>query len=143
MVRHRHIAFFDHREMVGLLLIHGWSSAALVSPSLAINVASRWQAARNGHAPNPAEEDNSYDDFLAGELEHGAFLRRYVNTLVAIVFNLRQVVGGLMGDAGTIVAPPVHERFVGRNAHDYALLLRMQATCQEWGALLLKSQGHC
>ena len=78
-----------------------------------------------------------------GELEHGAFLRRYVNTLVAIVFNLRQVVGGLMGDAGTIVAPPVHERFVGRNAHDYALLLRMQATCQEWDALLLESQGHC
>jgi hypothetical protein len=80
---------------------------------------------------------------VAGTLEHGVFLRRYVNTLVAIVFNLTDVVNGLMGDADIIIAPQVHERFVGRNAHDYALLLRMQATCQEWDTLLLESQGFC
>ena len=96
-----------------------------VNNQWALNVYARWEVGQ------------------IGSLEHGAFLRRYVNTLVGIAPNLCRVADGLMSDADTIVAPPVHERFVGRNAHDHALLLRMQATFQEWDTLLLESQGHC
>ena len=80
---------------------------------------------------------------IVGSLEHGVFLRRYVSTLTGIVKNIALVVEGLMSDADTIVGPPVRARFEGRNAHDYALMMRMVSTYQEWDQLLLDAQGHC
>ena len=66
---------------------------ALVAPALAINVASRFEAARQGHAPRP--EDSSYDDFLAGERDH----------MAASPFASLRARGGLVGGTGFGTGP--------------------------------------